>query len=49
MNRPASPPIAPSIAIIAALGALFAGLLFALSALAEAALPVLDSIMKWGV
>jgi hypothetical protein len=48
MNRPVSPPIAPSIAIIAAIGALLAGFLFALSALAESALPVVMQLMNWG-
>ena len=48
MTRPISPPIAPSIAIIAAMGALLAGILYAVYALAESALPVVDQILNWG-
>lgn len=48
MNRPSSP-AAPMIAVILAMGALLFAGLYAICALAEAALPVLDSIMNWGV
>lgn len=40
---------APILAIILAMGALLFAGLYAICALAEAALPVLDQIMNWGV
>ena len=48
MTRP-SAPAAPMIAVILAMGALLFAGLYAICALAEAALPIVDQIMNWRV
>lgn len=56
MSRPISPPITPAQAYfilgmtlcVGTAALTFAGLLYALSALAEAALPIVDRVLNWG-